>query len=328
LLDVDDADLINVLLIGIAHKLKSLIVVPAAAGIAVDYSPRSVYTTLRPVIENLSSLENLEISLPGIESGINHCNHAHKLIQKTLSALPDKSKLQDLSISLPLFDCRSMAWNEGSDSEEEDPKTIDHAWFWMTLQNFVAECSNLTDFKFKGSQVPMEIERKLSACSPATMSFQKAEKGTQKFSSVIGSRHFAPPAPTAALLPLRPPPTIFPGRPMIPNTFGPRVSVASWRPNIEPYPEPLDFSAEFPIPETSTSFYPLSNNNYPPTIEEFMASTNERGSSIVYAPFMQNTFDPPEDPQIDNLEQMQEMQGDVSGDLQQEQEWEWLLKYD
>ena len=138
---------------------------------------RSVYTTLRSVIENLSSLENLEISLPGPKF-VNYCNGARQLLRETVSALPSKSMLKTLSISLSAFTCRAMQWNEGSDSEDDYSETVDHASFWMTLQNFVGECTNLNDFKFEGSQVPMKVERSLQSSSNAKMSFHQLKKST------------------------------------------------------------------------------------------------------------------------------------------------------
>ena len=266
LLDIDDAHLINILLLGIANKITSLEIQPSSTGMSDDYSPRSVYTSLRPMIEALTALESFTVSLPGLSVGINHCNHAHKLIQKTLLALPNKEKLRSCSISLPLFDCRSMQWTDGSDSEDEDHqdpgRAVDHAWFWMTLQNFIQQCTNLNTFNFKGSQLPHEIGQRLHACcSTATMSFIKAENKAVRLTTItpIAATAYHPPPPRIATVPppnLLPPPQIYPFQypiqqqpvnpvfplPPIPTIFDPIPQI---------YPEPLrqaEFLARPPPP--------------------------------------------------------------------------------
>lgn len=176
ILDVDDAELINVLLTGIAHQLKTLVIYPSPTGLSNYYSPRNIYSHLRGTIEKLTTVEDLTISLPGMKVGINHCNHGHKLIQKTLCAVP-KDTLKNLTLELPLFDCRSVQWIDASDEEEDEVAMVDHAWFWMTLQNFLAGFEELDSFSFKGSYVPEEIRRKLHTVLPTTsMSFTKAER--------------------------------------------------------------------------------------------------------------------------------------------------------
>lgn len=201
IVEVCDAELIDTILVGIARQLTSLVIQPAAEGNCQGYSPRTVCSTLRPIIENLHSLEYFTVTLPPMISGINHCNHGHKLVQKTLSALPTKERLKHLSISLPLFDCRSMQWpDEGYDTEDssndEDDDTsgraIDHAWFWMALENFLLGFTSLEQFKFTGSHVPEEIRRKLQSSLPdtTTVSFQKAERIER-----------APPPPTTPTTP-------------------------------------------------------------------------------------------------------------------------------
>jgi hypothetical protein len=179
IIDVDDAEILNTLLVGIAHKINTLVIHPSSTGLGGPdmYNPRSVYTALRPTLEGLTALEALTVSLPSVK--INHCNHGHKLLQKTLLLLPNKVKLKHFTVTLPLFDCRSVQWLDASDSEdddEQDARTIDHAWFWMTLQNFLSVLTDLSTFTFTGSMAPEEIRRKIMANSPKTnFSFVKAE---------------------------------------------------------------------------------------------------------------------------------------------------------
>src|ERR1700737_5258686 len=54
LIDVDDPELVNILLIGIAHQITTLVIHPSATGAVDNYSPRSVYTLLRQTIEKLT----------------------------------------------------------------------------------------------------------------------------------------------------------------------------------------------------------------------------------------------------------------------------------
>jgi hypothetical protein len=177
LIGVDDAELINVFLLGIAPNINTLVIHPSAngAGAPDNYNPRSVYATLRLTLERLTSLESLTVSLPSVK--VNQCNHGHKLLQKTLLCLPNKENLKHFDITLPVFDCRSVQWLDVSDSEDEqDVRIVDHAWFWMTLQNFLSTLTNLTTFVFTGSMVPDEIRRKVITASPNTdISFIKAE---------------------------------------------------------------------------------------------------------------------------------------------------------
>lgn len=269
LLDIDDAELLNVLLIGVAHKLTSLVIQPSCTGLTDNYSPRSVYSTLRPMIENLTCLESLDVTLPTLKLIINHCNHAHKLVQKTLVSLPKKEKLKSLSMTLPLFDCRSMQWTDGSDSDDDhDAKTVDHAWFWMTLQNLLAECDNLERFTFTGSPVPLEIVRKLqSSCPTAAMSFIKADKPFEEVappapqipqidphtivesSSQLDEMPFAARSygPLGQLRPVGgystdqpeiPVPTYFDLHPPAASNF--RSSIAPWHSTTDSYPPPLE----------------------------------------------------------------------------------------
>src|SRR5579862_2553378 len=118
IMDVDNAQLLNDILLGVAPNITSMVIQVAGEGLLSSYTPRSVCSQLRLTIENLSSLEYLSLTIPTLTFAINHCNHAHKLVQKTLSTLPMKGKLKHLSLGLPLFDCRSSRWSDdGSDSD-------------------------------------------------------------------------------------------------------------------------------------------------------------------------------------------------------------------
>jgi hypothetical protein len=264
LLNIDDAELLACLLVGVAHKLTSLTIHPSESGTTENYSPRSVYTTLRPVIENLSSLSSLAISLPSVKFGlmkIDHCTHGCKLVHKCLSPLPAKEKLQTLSIELPVFGCRTQF--EKYDDDDGIAKQVDHAFYYMALQNFLNDCPNLLQLSYKGSCVPAEIVQRLTdICPSATMTFVKAEVTTQRTNVFNWWSNPAspPPAPTE-VVELQiwdqqqvPPPT------------------AVWRPLTDPYPEPADvdvqqFESEDRYPnDSSSSMYNF--NHLVPTVEE------------------------------------------------------------
>lgn len=250
LIGVDNTELINVLLLGIAPNIKTLVIHPSAnAGIPDDYNPRSVYATLRPTLQNLTSVESLTVSLPSVR--INHCTHGHKLLQKTLLCLPNKEKLKHFAITLPVFDCRSVQWM-GSDSEDEqDIRTVDHAWFWVTLQNFLATLTNLTTFVFKGSMPPDEIRRKLNAASPdAVLSFIKAEPNSScrrhSYNIPVSPYNSDVPTPTAA--------------PVQPETTATLLSPtqADWPPQIQsvwPPPWSDPYSQLLPVEPTPTDHW-------------------------------------------------------------------------
>jgi hypothetical protein len=354
LLDIDDAQSINTLLFGIAPQITSLEIQPSSTGISEDYSPRSVYSTLRPMIETLTILESLTVSLPALSVGINHCNHAHKLVQKTLCALPNKEKLKSCSISLPSFDCRSMQWIDGSDSEDEDNqdpgRTVDHAWFWMTLQNFLQQCTNLDTFNFKGSQIPHEIGRRLRACClSARMSFIKAEHKTVRLTTTSPTAYHPPPPRIATVPPpnLLPPPQIYPfQRPIQETSIGPAFPLQPistiFGPMAQPYLEPL------PQPE-SLARLPPGMNLYPePSIFDF----NYTAASSTTLPPMYGNFQPdwqlqPEQTWGNEGNERQEVNNSVDNqELTYDQEsssfyvqdtmnfdvegedWEWLMQYD
>lgn len=233
LIGVDDAELINVLLLGIAPNIKTLVIHPSANGGVVpdDYNPRSVYATLRPTLQSLACVESLTVSLPSVK--VNHCNHGHKLLQKTLPCLPNKEKLKHFAITLPVFDCRSVQWLDASDSEDEqDVRTVDHAWFWMTLQNFLSTLTNLTTFVFTGSMAPNEIRRKLIAASPNTdISFVKAEskRSCRHHLYIPASLHV--PTPIEAHVPETPTTPLYPTH----NEWPPPIQSVWPPPSSDPY---------------------------------------------------------------------------------------------
>jgi hypothetical protein len=355
LLDIDDAQLISTLLIGIAQQITSLEIQPSSTGMSDDYSPRSVYTTLRPMIEALTLLESFTVSLPALSVGINHCNHAHKLVQKTLLVLPNKEKLKSCSISLPLFDCRSMQWTDGSDSEDEnqDPgRTVDHAWFWMTLQNFLQQCTNLNSFSFKGSQIPHEIGRRLHACSSATMSFIKADNKTVRYPTIppIPTTAYHPPPPRIPTVPppnLLPPPQIYPFQRPIQQTsispvfplqpistiFGSMAqsyleplpqteSLAGPPPHINLYPEPsiFDFSNTAASSMTLPPLYGNFQVDWQSQPERMWGNEHDERQEVNNSADNQGlTFDQ----ESSSLYIQDAMNFDIEG-----QEWEWFTQYD
>lgn len=358
LIDVDDAELVNSLLLGVAHNIKSLVIHPAVTGISDVYSARSVFTALRPTIENLGALESLTVSYPASRMSINHCNLGHRLIQKTFGGLPDKKKLKFFSLTLPLFDCRSIQLNESDSEEELDPKPVDHAWFWTTLHNFLIECPNLTTFSFKGSPIPLEIERRFRSCLNTTMSFSRAERlpiddttGPQEirlptFPIVYQSPLTqAPPAPPTALFPFNQhAPPMFP-------VVRPPVA-PSWRTIPEPYVEPLqsgpiNFSPLDSIPEHSIFDFQLpspsisSFNNLPP-IQEYFQYTTDPGQEAqgVWAESEEDNttlvtglIDPGYHNSLpSNVQHSQESSSfypqDSAPPASQSQEWDWFIQYD
>lgn len=353
LLDVDDAELVYPLLFGIAHQITSLVIQPASEGVIEAYSPKSVYTTLRGVIENFTALESLSASLPPLTSGINHCSHAHKLIQKTLAALPQKENLKHLSLALPLFDCRSMQWaddndesdeNSGDDNDDGDEmelssRTVDHAWFWMTLQNFLSEFSALEEFSFTGSYVPEEIKRKIQTSLPiaADVSFHKAEKpekpSNEDSSAPSSFQPNLPPEPSSSLGNL-PPPNLPPFSPIEPFLFSSQVYPQSNFPANEGVRTPLiihdtQITSQYTSSviqssqqQTVTSVYnpPNPANYILPPISDF---TND--------PLVRDewTYLPPVDRWGPSMGQQQEF-GIQSEPIifQQNEEWDWFIKYD
>jgi hypothetical protein len=356
LLDIDDAHLINILFIGIVDKITSLEIQPSSTGISDDYSPRSVYTTLRPMIENLAMLESLTVSLPGLRVGINHCNHAHKLVQKTLLALPNKEKLKSCSISLPLFDCRSMQWTDGSDSEDENHqdagRAVDHAWFWMTLQNFLQQCTNLNTFNFKGSQIPHEIGRRLHDCSSAAMSFIKAENNVIQPTTTAPTTATAyhPPPPRIPTVPppnLLPPPQIYSFQYPIQQTpvtpvFPLRPISTIFEPMAQPYPEPLHQAESlarppphinsYPEPSIFDFDHPVASNMIPPMYGEFQLDWQSQpgqmwGNERDERQEVHNSVVDNQELTFDHLTssfyEQESMNFDVEG-----QEWSWLMQYD
>ena len=239
LVDVDDAELLAILLVGVAHKLTHLTIHPSERGTTAGYSPRSVYNTLRPVIENLVSLSSLTVSLPSVKFGlsrIDHCTHGCKLVHKSLVPLPAKDKLHDLSIDLPLFGCRTQFDKHNNDAGAGGQ--ADHAWYYLTLQNFLADCGHLQRLTYKGSPVPAEIMQRLTeACPSAEMTFTKAEMATQPRSTGLFNwiGPVSPPAVTNLWgEPIDPPtPT-----PIAPAIAAVAAATAVWRPLTDPYPEP------------------------------------------------------------------------------------------
>ena len=354
LLDVDDAELVHPLLFGIAHQITSLVIQPASEGVNEAYSPKSVYTTLRDVFENLTALESLSVSLPPLISGINHCSHAHKLIQRTLAVLPQKEKLKHLSLALPLFDCRSMQWaddndesdeNSGDEDDDDDEmelssRTVDHAWFWMTFQNFLSEFSALEEFSFTGSYVPEDTKRKIQTCLPRTadVSFHKAEKrekpSNEDSSAPSPFQPNVPPEPSSSLVNI-PPQNLPPFSPIEPFLF-----------SAQPYPQ---------------SNFPTSEGVRTPPIIHDTQITSQYTSSIIQSSEQQQTvttiYNPPDSmnyilppisdftndplvrdewtylPTVDrwgpSMGQHQEF-GIQSEPMifQQNEEWDWFIKYD
>ena len=278
LVDVDDAELLAVLLVGVAHKLTSLCIHPSERGTTLGYSPRSVYNTLRPVIENLVSLVSLSVSLPSVKFGlsrIDHCTHGCKLVHKSLVPLPAKEKLQHLAMDLPVFGCRTQF--EKYDEPEEPTigggKQVDHAWYYMTLQNFLGDCSNLQQLAYKGSHVPMEIVQRLTeACPSATMTFVKAEVSTtqqqqQRRPLSSTSDIFDWMGPTGHL-PFLDQPTTSWDELLAPPPPAPPTP-AMWRPLTDPYPEPAEVDVQqFHLERYSTA-YNFSHNIVatPPAME-------------------------------------------------------------
>jgi hypothetical protein len=70
LIDIDDAELLAVLLVGIADQIITLVIHPTEKRATQASFPRQVFATLRPVIESLSSFVCLTISLPSIHFGL------------------------------------------------------------------------------------------------------------------------------------------------------------------------------------------------------------------------------------------------------------------
>jgi len=178
IIDVDNAEAILTILYGIAPYIKTLVIRPSSTGQGDEvYNPLLVYSALHPIIKNLTALTSLTVSLPSVR--INHCNHGYKLLQRSLLSLPYKDRLKHFTLTLPPFDCRSEQWADTSDSDDEgldETGIVDHAWFWMTLQNHLSGCTELTTFTFTGSLASDQIRRKITAASPeTTMSFVKAE---------------------------------------------------------------------------------------------------------------------------------------------------------
>ena len=266
LLDIDDAEGVAVLLVGIARKITSLVIQPSERGTTPGYSPRSVYNTLRSVIENLSSLSILDVSLPSVKFGlsrIDHCTHGCKLVHKSLVPLPAKDKLKQLSIDLPVFGCRTQF-----EKYDDDNKQVDHAWYYMTLQNFLADCPNLEHLAYKGSAIPAEIVQRLKdACPSAAMTFVKAEvapppRSTSVFPWMGPNRVVEPPAWEAPAGP-----TIFDPPPVweAPDT-------AVWGPLTHPYPEPgvmdiQQFESE-PYRNGTSSIYDFNHMVLPAVVQE------------------------------------------------------------
>src|SRR5277367_3036621 len=75
LIDIDEAEFLAVFLVGIAHRIASLVIQPSEKGRTQPYYPPSVYTTLSPIIEKLSSLSSLTISLPSSKLRLIRFNH-------------------------------------------------------------------------------------------------------------------------------------------------------------------------------------------------------------------------------------------------------------
>jgi hypothetical protein len=81
LIEIDATELVAVFLVGITCQITSLVMHQ-------PYSPRSVYRTLRPIIEKLSSLSSLSISIPALKLRLirfGHCSvSGHKFVHKDL----------------------------------------------------------------------------------------------------------------------------------------------------------------------------------------------------------------------------------------------------
>jgi len=113
LIDIDEAEFLAVFLVGIAHRIASLVIQPSEKGRTQPYYPPSVYTTLSPIIEKLSSLSSLTISLPSSKLRLirfNRCRFARKVVSESLVPLPSKDKLKLLSIDLR-FILQKRTWN-------------------------------------------------------------------------------------------------------------------------------------------------------------------------------------------------------------------------
>ena len=309
IIDVDDAEILNTLLVGIAPKINTLVIHPSSTGLGGPdmYNPRSVYTTLRPTLEGLTTLEALTVSLPSVK--INHCNHGYKLLQKTLLLLPNEGKLKHFAVTLDISD--------SEDDDEQDARTIDHSWFWMTLQNFLSVLTDLTTFTFTGSMAPEEIRRKIMANSPQTkFSFLKAEFKHR----TCPHRLPAPPSypfsfqvPPAAVTPaagssdefsygdlFRGPPqfSVQGETPTTPASIAhmdpptPPIFSAhhTWRPSPDPYPQPLPVETTPEDAWSHISTYegmsaPFSDNNSPfanPSRPTFFYASSDSSASTSF----------------------------------------------
>jgi hypothetical protein len=329
-IDVDDPELINILLIGVAHQITSMVIHPASSGVLDTYSPRSVFSMLRQTIEKLTALNSFSISLPGLRGAINHCNHAHKLIQKSLVNLPNKNKVKSLAIALPPFDCRSIPWTDASDSEDDlESNPVDHAWFWMTFQNVLSGFTALKTLSFTGSHVPEEIRRKLqTACSGTTMSFTTADKPRFELSSsspILPTIPFAVPAPPMSMDPPTPTNRFFPfsfsaRAPTIAPLYPSRASTDSWS---HQYPSLSNTLNQSNILNPSPSFATFLDRLHPGPPEYFGSSLQDM---IFQSPHETNTNiqreSTPDDESYDN---------DGSSTMQtgsQTDDWDWYIKYD
>jgi hypothetical protein len=320
LIDVDDPELINILLIGVAHQITSMVICPAAKGTLDSYSPRAVYSSMRQTIEKLSSLTSFSVSLPGLKGAINHCNHAHKLIQKSIVNLPNKENVSALSISLPPFDCRSVQWADQSDSEDDDPKSVDHAWFWMTLQSVLSEFTNLDTFSFTGSSIPDEIRQKLqSCCLGTTMSFHKADK-VQILPITTHTTHTPPPSlPTIPFAVPAPIPPQTPTTPSYQSHFPLNAGVIT-EPTQQLYP---------PIHASTAPWLSTYNPYYPPSPAAAHANSLNNPQSTMYNPFR------PQGHHVSYMEPREQRdptpipdRGDTMDLYTQNEEWDWFIKYD
>jgi len=324
LLDIDDAEILAILLVGVAHKLTSLTIHPSERGTTETYSPRSIYTTLRPVLENLISLSSLAISLPSVKFGlmkIDHCTHGCKLVHKSLSPLPAKHKLRNLSIDLPVFGCRTQFEKYDDDDDDDDDlaggiKQVDHAFYYMALQNFLNDCPNLQQLQYKGSSVPAEIVQRLTeTCPSATMTFVKAQVSTTQRTVHFNWLSFpASPSPPSGV--------VEPSAWDAEHQHWPPPVPAMWRPLTDPYPEPAqvddqqfesdryaDSSAMYNFSHlVSTTVEEPTTSNLLPSIYEYVVGGVIRPTPIYDDPSTWQTSSSPSDDADDEDEEEEEQE--------------------
>jgi hypothetical protein len=259
-----------------------------------------------------------------------------------------------------------MQWSDSDDDEDDDDhdnitvKTVDHAWFWMTLQNFLDECISLKTFDFKGSPIPLEIDRKFRSSRPRTqMSFVKATSTIIRPSSSSSLPHTnivvqqspppfpqIPPPPPQNLSPFGNYPTFNEA-----ITFNPLNQIhrqtSLWPPILEPYPEttslpqqlpPFEshsiFDFQLPIPTTMSS---SQSSNLPGIYENFpLNSMNpsiwqpyEQAQTYIEPSFFDVTDNFRQGQGIPTFEEEQEQLMNMGEEqITVQQDWDWYVHYD